>query len=55
MLNKILELFIDIKARPSNKGTKAFKSTSYEALGDPPPQKLQTSITMQTLDSKSLK
>lgn len=38
MLNKILELFIDIKARPSNKGTKAFKSTSYEALGDPPPK-----------------
>lgn len=38
MLNKILELFIDIKARPSNKGTKAFKSTSYESLGDPTPK-----------------
>lgn len=54
MLNKILEHFIDIKARPSNKGTKAFKSTSYKLLETPPP-KLQTSIMMQTLDSKSLK
>lgn len=34
MFNKILELLINIKSGPDNKGIKTFKITNYDALGD---------------------